>query len=89
MNSASAYAMSRKKVTPHERAMRSAAARAGKNREKGKGHPVTSDMDYSAKEIEFMSAVQAFKTATGRQFPTWREVLRVIESLGYSKDGAE
>lgn len=48
------------------------------------GHPTTSEIvDYTREELEFMSAIQAFKARTGRQFPTWREVLSVTHSLGY------
>jgi hypothetical protein len=71
-----------------EKAKKAAQARAGKNRVKGMGHPTTADMDYSAREWEFMQAMQEFKRLTGRQFPTWCEALRVIDSLGYQKSGA-
>jgi len=32
-----------------------------------------------------MDAMQAYKQASGRMFPTWSEVLEVIRSLGYEK----
>lgn len=72
-------------VMNEERARKAAAAREGKNRVKGKGHPTTADMDYSPREWEFMQAMQEFKRLSGRQFPTWCEVLRVIDALGYEK----
>ena len=51
-----------------------------------KNHPTTSEMDYSPEEMEFMSAIQRWKRRTGKQFPTWAEVLEVCRSIGYSKD---
>jgi putative nucleotidyltransferase with HDIG domain len=38
-----------------------------------------------AAELEFMHAMQAYKRSSGRQFPTWSEVLEVLRSLGYQK----
>lgn len=64
-------------------------AARGKNRVKGKGHPTTSDVDYSVEELEFMQAIQEFKNRSGRKFPTWSEVLRVVRLLGYAKETSE
>ena len=50
-----------------------------------RGHPTTADVDYAPKEMEFMQAMQEFKRVSGHQFPTWCEVLSVIESLGYHR----
>jgi hypothetical protein len=36
-------------------------------------------------EREFMDAMQAYKEASGRMFPTWSEVLEVLKNLGYQK----
>ena len=47
--------------------------------------PTTCDRDYSAAELEFMQAMQAYKLSSGRMFPTWSEVLEVLRSLGYQK----
>jgi hypothetical protein len=69
-----------------ERARRASMKRAGKARPRVNGHPTTSEMDYSADEMEFMNAIQAFKNKTGRNFPTWSEVLRVVRSLGYNRE---
>lgn len=48
-------------------------------------HPTTSDRDYSDEEREFLLAIEAYKTRTGRKFPTWCEALDVLRSLGYAK----
>jgi len=39
----------------------------------------------SARELEFMQAIRAYKQSSGRLFPTWSEVLEVLRSLGYRK----
>lgn len=68
-----------------EKARRAALANTGKNRAKGDGHPTTGAIDYSERELEFMRAIERFKLETGRKFPTWREVLGVIDRLGYER----
>jgi len=36
-------------------------------------------------ELEFMEAMQDYKKSSGRMFPTWSEVLEVLQGLGYKK----
>jgi hypothetical protein len=48
--------------------------------------PTTCERDYSADEIEFMRAMDEYKRKSGRQFPTWSEVLEVVRSMGYRRD---
>lgn len=45
--------------------------------------PTTCERDYSNDEIEFMHALDAYKRANGRMFPTCSEILEVIRALGY------
>jgi len=47
--------------------------------------PTTCERDYSLAKIEFMRAMDDYKRRSGRPFPTWSEVLEVINSLGYRK----
>jgi hypothetical protein len=47
--------------------------------------PTTCERDYSGDEIEFMKAMDEYKRKSGRQFPTWSEVLEVVRSMGYRK----
>jgi len=35
--------------------------------------------------MEFIQAIEAFKKARSRPFPTWGEVLKVLKDLGYRK----
>lgn len=44
-----------------------------------------SDIEYSDEDLEFLRAIQDFKKAEGRPFPTWSETLEVLKSLGYRK----
>src|SRR5580700_4803880 len=62
--------------------------RSGKDRrERGERRrlvdPTTCERDYSDEEIIFMKAMDQYKRANRRPFPTWSEVLEVLRSLGY------
>jgi len=48
--------------------------------------PTTCERDYTPEEIEFMRAMDEYKRKSGRQFPTWSEVLEVLKGLGYKRD---
>ncbi len=50
--------------------------------------PTTCERDYTHDEIEFMSALEAYKRSSGRMFPTCSEILEVIRGLGYEKRAA-
>lgn len=45
--------------------------------------PTTCERDYSQDEIEFMHALDDYKRANGRMFPTCSEILEVVRGLGY------
>ena len=45
--------------------------------------PTTCERDYNDEEITFMKAMDLYKRANRRPFPTWSEVLEVLRSLGY------
>jgi len=47
--------------------------------------PTTCEKEYSDEEIVFMKAMDQYKRANRRPFPTWSEVLEVVKSLGYRK----
>ncbi len=75
----------RAQVRRSEAARKASMARNGRNRSRTGGSPLTSEIDYKPDELEFIDAIEAWKNATGRKFPTWREVLRVVKSLGYAR----
>jgi hypothetical protein len=68
----------------HEQACRAATARNASGRRRFVD-PTTSEKDYSEGEMEFMKAMELYKQASRRMFPTWSEVLEVLNSLGYQK----
>jgi hypothetical protein len=47
--------------------------------------PTTCEREYSEAETEFMLAMNDYKRRSGRMFPTWSEVLEVLQGLGYEK----
>jgi hypothetical protein len=49
--------------------------------------PTTCERDYTDAEVEFMHALDQYKRASGRMFPTCSEVLEVLTNLGYEKTG--
>jgi hypothetical protein len=49
--------------------------------------PTTCEREYSTAEMEFMQAMHEYKQSSGRMFPTWSEVLEVLQGLGYEKPG--
>ena len=66
---------------------RHASLAAGRNGRRRMIDPTTCERDYSAAEMEFLKAIEAYKQSSGRMFPTWSEVLEVVRSLGYNKPG--
>ena len=47
--------------------------------------PTTCEREYSDLEVEFMHAMDEYKRASGRMFPTCSEILEVLNKLGYRK----
>lgn len=47
--------------------------------------PTTCEREYTEAEMEFMMAMNEYKQRSGRMFPTWSEVLEVLQGLGYEK----
>jgi hypothetical protein len=47
--------------------------------------PTTCEREYTVEEMEFMQAMHDYKQSSGRMFPTWSEVLEVLQALGYQK----
>ncbi len=42
----------------------------------------------SDEQFEFLMAIEEYKKANSKPFPTWTEVLEVIKALGYRKVAA-
>jgi hypothetical protein len=41
--------------------------------------------EMTAEQFEFVMAIETYKKVNAKRFPTWTEVLEVIEQLGYQK----
>jgi hypothetical protein len=65
--------------------------RSGRDRRAERGErrrqvdPTTCEKEYSDDEIDFMKAMDLYKRANRRPFPTWSEVLEVLRALGYRR----
>ncbi len=65
--------------------------RIGLDRRRGPGHRRTPERraaeegEMNDEQFEFLMAIDQYKKANQRPFPTWTEVLEVIRALGYRK----
>ena len=65
--------------------------RLGLDRRRGPGHRRTEERkaaeegEMTDEQFEFLMAIDRYKKANQRPFPTWTEVLEVIKALGYRK----
>lgn len=75
----------RKRSIPVAMERRSGKDRRNQGERRRQVDPTTCEKDYSDEEIIFMKAMDQYKRANRRPFPTWSEVLEVLRSLGYRK----
>ena len=75
----------RKRQIPVALERRTGEERRNKGERRRQVDPTTCEKDYSDEEIVFMKAMDQYKRANRRPFPTWSEVLEVLRSLGYRK----
>jgi hypothetical protein len=75
----------RKRSIPVAMDRRSGKERRNQGERRRQVDPTTCEKDYSDEEIIFMKAMDQYKRANRRPFPTWSEVLEVLRSLGYRK----
>ncbi len=47
--------------------------------------PTTFEKQYNEDEMEFMNAIQDFKSRSGKMFPSHGDILKVALRLGYRK----
>ena len=80
-----AHADRRKKTIPVALERRSGKDRRQQGERRRQVDPTTCEKDDSDEEIIFMKAMDQYKRANRRPFPTWSEVLEVLRSLGYRK----
>src|SRR6266403_508896 len=75
----------RKKDVPVAEDRRKGTERRNLGERRRQVDPTTCERDYSEEEIVFMKAMDQYKRANRRPFPTWSEVLEVLYALGYRK----
>ncbi|HEV8059462.1 MAG TPA: hypothetical protein VGP68_06300 [Gemmataceae bacterium] len=75
----------RKKDVPVTAERRQTPERRNQGERRRQVDPTTCERDYSEEEIVFMKAMDQYKRANRRPFPTWSEVLEVLYALGYRK----
>jgi hypothetical protein len=75
----------RKKDVPVTVERRQGTERRNQGERRRQVDPTTCERDYSEEEIVFMKAMDQYKRANRRPFPTWSEVLEVLYALGYRK----
>ena len=75
----------RAKKTPAEAAAAAPTVERRKVQRRRQIDPTTCERDYSELEIEFMQAMDEYKRASGRMFPTCSEILDVLINMGYRK----
>ncbi|HDS84233.1 MAG TPA: hypothetical protein ENN97_03440 [Phycisphaerales bacterium] len=65
--------------------------RSGFDRRRGPGHRRTEERraaeegEMTDEQFDFLMAIDQYKRANQRPFPTWTEVLEVVKAIGYRK----
>jgi hypothetical protein len=59
--------------------------RRGPGRRRSEDRRTAEEGQMSDEQFEFLMAINEYKRANARPFPTWTEVLEVIKALGYRK----
>ncbi|MBU6276046.1 MAG: hypothetical protein KGQ61_05385 [Planctomycetes bacterium] len=72
-------------IRPRRPAPHAQAPRAARGTRRRLVDPTTCERDYRPEELEFMQALDRYKRASGRMFPTCSEILEVLRGLGYQR----
>lgn len=75
----------RKRAIPVATERRQGSERRNQGERRRQVDPTTCERDYTDEEILFMKAMDQYKRDNRRPFPTWSEVLEVLQALGYRK----
>jgi len=59
--------------------------RRGPGRRRSDERKSAEEGQMSDEQLEFLMAIDEYKKSNARPFPTWTEVLEVIQALGYRK----
>jgi hypothetical protein len=74
--------------TPTKKVAATKAGRTKNQRSKPAATSTTKPDQMSEDELEFITAIDEYKRTTGRNFPSWSEVLEVLKGLGYDRRSA-
>lgn len=76
---------------PAERRRTMVDRRSGFDRRRGPGHRRTEERrsaeegEMTDEQFDFLMAIDQYKRANQRPFPTWTEVLEIVKAMGYRK----
>ncbi len=76
---------------PAERRRNLVERRSGFDRRRGPGHRRSEERraaeegEMTDEQFDFLMAIDQYKRANQRPFPTWTEVLEVVKAIGYRK----
>ena len=76
---------------PQRRIAAERRSSTGLERRRGPGRRLSDDRrsaeegEMTAEQFEFVMAIETYKKVNKRMYPTWTEVLEVLEQLGYRK----
>lgn len=59
--------------------------RRGPGRRRSEDRKAAEEGHMSDEQFEFLMAIDEYKKANSRPFPTWTEVLEIVKALGYRK----
>jgi hypothetical protein len=59
--------------------------RRGPGRRRSDDRKAAEEGQMSDEQFEFLMAIEEYKRANARPFPTWTEVLEVVKAMGYRK----
>lgn len=89
-NKAAAVEEDRRSKTPDRRRnvvdrRRGLERRRGPGRRRAEARRAAEEGELNPEQFEFVMAIDEYKRANNRPFPSWTEVLEVIKYLGYRK----
>jgi hypothetical protein len=81
----SGYQGAERRNGPERRASTGLERRRGPGRRRSDDRRVAEEGEMSEEQFEFVMAVEAYKKVNKRLYPTWTEILEVLNQLGYRK----
>lgn len=79
----------RRAVKERRRSEKPVAVERRNTEERRKVERRINEYPMSAEVLEFINALNHFKSVNQKPFPTWSEIFEIFTGLGYSKPGAD